>query len=372
MATDSDDKTTLRAFLAAAGKIGKGAPCNVSFHKFQGYRLDRENVPEEKGPERAAALADSVVCYSDVSADLPAERHDEADAISHGALVFSDYSGGTVERSNVRVVRDMTGCRIVYGGHGTEQAFFLLDLPMTEEEAGAILETLESLNSYPVLSEGDWWELESESETEAWRDYGAGDFRSELQKTVDREEDVVVIDDDDKLRSIYAVAAEAGNVDGGPGYIFEEGGGVHYSIREVVECTPVYVFAALGAFKVDPDPILRTLSSSKAGADDIAALRERAAGIRYLLGAGQAIRYIAGKIASECKSADVDYIIARARVADGTAFEDCYNLETLESPDLRKLVVEFRVWDSASKTNVRRTFTVDPWSPFAVVEDKGE
>src|SRR5690606_35178927 len=167
----------------------------------------------------------------------------------------------------------MAGGRIVHGAHGTEQAFFLLDLPMAKEDAGAILEALESLDRYPALDEDDPCAREMESEAEAWKDDGASGFGRALRRASERGEAVVVTDDDDALRSIYSVAAEAANVDGGPGFKFEAGGGVHYSISEVIERTPAYVFAALGAFTVDPDGILRTLSNARAGADDIAALR---------------------------------------------------------------------------------------------------
>lgn len=86
-------------------------------------------------------------------------------------LSGSDYSGGLVTRSNVRVWREMFAageddwwCE-VSGGHGT----YAIVVKAAEMPNDA-LETLCALSDYPLISEDDHSALEIEAQDQAWED----------------------------------------------------------------------------------------------------------------------------------------------------------------------------------------------------------
>lgn len=98
-------------------------------------------------------------------------------------LSGSDYLGSSVEASNFRVwcetFKDSQGeiWWELFGGWGTYA--IALDITKATE---AMIETLEGLDSYPLIAEDDLSELEHERERDAWNDYISGDFARALKK----------------------------------------------------------------------------------------------------------------------------------------------------------------------------------------------
>jgi hypothetical protein len=194
--------------------------------------------------------------YQDVDHTTDVET---ATLVTHDALSYSDYSGGTVERSNVRVLRESGDAAntgggaeeersvylIAHGFHDTTALYFKLDEPMPEEHARSIASAQLALTDYPCADEGDLSELEHETGEEAWESYGRQDFMNDLQARVDRMEDCLTVDDCDAIDRAFPALANATNACGGPGYEFEQGGGVRFDNDRVLSA-PVLAFAALG------------------------------------------------------------------------------------------------------------------------------
>jgi len=96
-------------------------------------------------------------------------------------LIFSDYSGSDVERSNARVFfeqhGDKPGIYRVYGGYGTDGIAIRLDV-----SDDGILEDLARLEDYPVLDENDLSKVSNLLADEAAESYGFDDFVEEVEK----------------------------------------------------------------------------------------------------------------------------------------------------------------------------------------------
>lgn len=147
----------------------------------------------------------------------------------------SDYSGGTVTRSNFDVWRerfaDVQGelWWELYGGHGTYAVVVPINLDeQTDEVAMEMIEVLEGLGDYPLIDEEAHSELEMENEVEAWNDYGAGDFERAITAADERFDTF----DRDEVTSLYRALSEVTNTN----VTHEEGsgGGVHFDIDRVV------------------------------------------------------------------------------------------------------------------------------------------
>lgn len=90
------------------------------------------------------------------------------------------YSPSAVYRSNARVFRDEFSAELEKAdGDGPDVA---LDVRYVTDE---MIETLESLESYAVLSEEDYSELEAEDQQEAWENWAASDWRRLVCSAVD-------------------------------------------------------------------------------------------------------------------------------------------------------------------------------------------
>lgn len=163
---------------------------------------------------------------------------------------FGDYDNSTaVERSNLRVMREQFRELVhVTGSHGSQMLGFLGEL---DEQSTELREAIDSLESYPILDESDESELEIEMENEAWVSYGRYDFArelcelfDELDPGFDHKHDEDELDERVKSAHIASVfhpsyawqdiadvwrdGCEAYNINGGPGFTIEGGGGVHF------------------------------------------------------------------------------------------------------------------------------------------------
>lgn len=128
------------------------------------------------------------------------------------------YSPSAVYRSNARVFRDEFARELEAGadGDGPDVA---LDLRYVTEE---MLESLESLEGYPLLSEDDHSELEMEDQQEAWESWAGSDWRRLVCAQIDGylPEDCPFDGDDllsrlacedDKLRELFEQCRDSAN-----------------------------------------------------------------------------------------------------------------------------------------------------------------
>jgi hypothetical protein len=304
--------------------------------------------------------------YQDVDHTTDVET---ATLVTHDALSYSDYSGGTVERSNVRVLRESGDAAntgggaeeersvylIAHGFHDTTALYFKLDEPMPEEHARSIASALLALTDYPCADEGDLSELEHETGEEAWESYGRQDFMNDLQSRVDRMEDCLTVDDCDAIDRAFPALANATNACGGPGYEFEQGGGVRFDNDRVLSA-PVLAFAALGLLRLADDAVKPYMTP-----EDHDLLR----GAHYLLGAGQALRVVADRCSINA------HALARVRVLDGTVFDLDVGLsvESWANESERRVRVALPgPWDADRQLHTWRTFTIDPANPTQYTE----
>ena len=89
------------------------------------------------------------------------------------------YSPSAVYRSNARVFRDEFSSELEKAdGDGPDVA---LDVRYVTEE---MIETLEALESYPLISEDDHSQLELEDQQEAWESWAASDWRRVVCKPI--------------------------------------------------------------------------------------------------------------------------------------------------------------------------------------------
>jgi hypothetical protein len=162
-------------------------------------------------------------------------------------LSGSDYSGGTVTRSNHDVWRERFNeyrgklWWNLHGGHGTYAIAVPVDLDdLAENDRGApeetveaareMIEVLEGLANYPLIDEDAHSELENENENEAWTDYGEREFAEALEAADPRFEQIA--SDPDNVGALWRALSETTNT-----YVTHEegsGGGVHFDVDRVV------------------------------------------------------------------------------------------------------------------------------------------
>lgn len=136
-----------------------------------------------------------------------------------GYATGSDYSGGTVELSNYRVLKEMLEehhpedqkpvCWVIAsGGYSTFSIAVLWD-----ELDDEIKEALAGLEDYPLLDEEAHSELEMKLQDEAWEENYREEFKKEVTKIIDEEED----EDgewpasDDDADTLFRLAMETSN-----------------------------------------------------------------------------------------------------------------------------------------------------------------
>jgi hypothetical protein len=92
-----------------------------------------------------------------------------------------DYCGAPHTASNCRVLLGEFGgspqCREAYGSYGSRSV--AIDPRYLSDE---LLESLQSLENYPVLDENDCSELELELQNEAWENWAERDFQRALEE----------------------------------------------------------------------------------------------------------------------------------------------------------------------------------------------
>lgn len=175
------------------------------------------------------------------------------------ATEHSDYTGGTVEASNHRVLAaDFAGDLLeIVGAHGYRALAYDASLgPVPAHED--LCEALAALQGCPVIDEDDLADLERARVNAAWDDFGARDFARSLESLCDRldpdHDHAVPIDDSAcppalgslladaaftlsfpdaapptyaaAVRLLWEIGVEALNV--GDGFVHELGGGIAF------------------------------------------------------------------------------------------------------------------------------------------------
>lgn len=107
---------------------------------------------------------------------------------------------------------------------------YLVIDPADTERVKLAEELRESLEDYPVLDEMAWSDLEHEEYTEAWQDYGRGDFLRGLRRKFNLS-DVAeeLLDQDEELQSFFESLIPSGE------YFIAEGSGVSIQTRYAVD-----------------------------------------------------------------------------------------------------------------------------------------
>jgi hypothetical protein len=148
-----------------------------------------------------------------------------------------DYSGGgLVHESNFRCLqKEFPWLVEVYGSHGYRALAYL---GRRENQSDDLIEAIDSLTDYPLYSEDDHSELESERESAEWDEHGAKDFRRELATIFDNADDDYEHDadniSDDDLFELWRDGCDVYNVNGGSGFINEQGNSIHFYIDDWV------------------------------------------------------------------------------------------------------------------------------------------
>ena len=119
----------------------------------------------------------SMVYYGDI------RESKTGDFVEVPFCTYSDYSGGTVERSNHRVLiekfKDCDGVWNVFGGYGTKAIIVSIESLQGNEE---LQDIIIGLQDYPCVDEEDWSNLEMEIEDEDWKSYRKEELTEKLEE----------------------------------------------------------------------------------------------------------------------------------------------------------------------------------------------
>jgi hypothetical protein len=127
-----------------------------------------------------------------------------------------DYCGAAYTASNCRVLLEEFGgspqCREAYGSYSSRS--IAIDPRYLSDE---LLESLQSLENYPILDEDDCGALELELQAEAWESWAERDFQRALESRLsslcgdETAEEIAESLDSDKLYSLFESLREEAN-----------------------------------------------------------------------------------------------------------------------------------------------------------------
>lgn len=243
---DAEDRARLKELRAALdGWIARGG------YKPKGYKprgsRPRRNPAKGKGhtwvaEDYARTQAHIVRAIDDVRPGdqipyghlqnlSPHEKPDATDFLMLDYLAGSDYSGGSVTKSNHDVFMeefgDIDGVHEVYGGHGSYGVAIRLDALEASEE---MQDTLNGLEDYPVIDDDALGREEMEREDEAWSGWAESDFKRELRKKFPELEDDIDDASSDGLYDLLREGMERSNTY----WLHESGDSVSLDITRIV------------------------------------------------------------------------------------------------------------------------------------------
>lgn len=168
----------------------------------------------------------------------------------------SDYSGTLVEISNCRVLKERFPWLVeLYGGHGTRGLAYL---GKRENQNDELIEAIDALTDYPLADDQDHSDLECERESEAWSEAHGGEYDfvralakyfDEIDEDHEHDSDLVTdaliasagiprryyVDTLTSVRDLWNEGCEAFNVNGGSGYINEQGDQIYFMIDDWID-----------------------------------------------------------------------------------------------------------------------------------------
>lgn len=167
-----------------------------------------------------ASLGSSVTKFSPEEAVLLISERRLWQSVSllwlSGHALSGDYCGAPHTASNCRVLLEEFGgspqCREAYGSYGSRS--IAIDPRYLSDE---LLESLQSLESYPVLDEEDCGALELELQVEAWESWAERDFQRALESRLssfcgdETAEEITGSLDSDQLYSLFESLREEAN-----------------------------------------------------------------------------------------------------------------------------------------------------------------
>lgn len=152
---------------------------------------------------------------------------DNADLfLIRGAYGRDAYGRDLIAEVNYEVLEEDCGDHLVRVSYtNTDQWAVKADLDLPEDSI--LFEHLDALESYPILDEGRWSELEWKVKEEDWDDYGRSDFRREIERAFGETSIDGIpewVDDDDLLDRLMYWGMEQGKVYDE----YETGGGTYW------------------------------------------------------------------------------------------------------------------------------------------------
>jgi hypothetical protein len=158
----------------------------------------------------------------------------QSDKIDDRNMWPGGYNNHSIYVSNARVIRDEYEDKDVF----IEDDGIAFDVRFISED---LLETITSLEDYPLVSDDDHSELQSELEDEAWENWAADEWRSavinEIQNYIDQStqpdldpEDYIGGSDDADLFQLFRDCCDTENV-----YWEEESGDMYIRINDVAK-----------------------------------------------------------------------------------------------------------------------------------------
>jgi hypothetical protein len=228
--------------------------------KFTGTRYINAPYPsfgyhEEYIPERGESIS-----YGDLKAQLRSGESFDPETsdpkewfLMPRYMSGSDYSGSSVEVSNMRAFKEEYGDESfcpVYGDYGTYAVAIRLDW-LTP----AIWESLTALENYPVYDDQCLQEVETEAEEEAWENWAKSDFKRELEKRFESEAEDAGYPEffeqeipEHALRVLFECGFERSNAE----WIHEQGNSAWVDLERV---TSVLVWSDVLAVFLAPRPV---------------------------------------------------------------------------------------------------------------------
>lgn len=142
------------------------------------------------------------------------EETDQESAVTLNLVSYSDYGGSDLDAANVRALEDVPGVTVSGIAHGGKEAIVTLgELPACDDVAEGVsrleylVESIEYIAEYGLLSDETHSEYVDELATEAWDQYLGSDVVSEVETALGLDDTLDTLDvfrfSEDDIRELY-------------------------------------------------------------------------------------------------------------------------------------------------------------------------